>query len=1302
MTEALINLTRPQFESLMEEQGLENATEGILLDATHQLQMQDNPITLESLKSGTHPILDRLDRYKGLEPDERQLGEEEILTIFTNVQDYGRYDPGSDTSGAVEAATSGAGRMIPESIGAYGGWKAGLTAATPIASLIPPIGWGLLGRGLVYAVGGVGGSILGAIGAGAIEDAVIGEADPVVPSLEPSYRGGETAMIALSMLATPWKLNPNIPKASTGSLEFLENFKTLSSGKYKDVADKGFETWATNAGFTTAQAAKLLDVANKARESATRGRMFGAAYGANLGFTRFNPAGYLTDPRKGPKAARLLAGIEGGVERSMQLAREKPLAFGILETVRAGGTGLGAATAQYIDPYGDVSRVAGELTGSLIVPLPVTLAAEYTPDVWNFLIRWWGKSKNTEGLLEDKLKKDGATRIMKALRASQEYIDEVEADGKVVLTADEKLSRFINELDEAAKKDLGTDKDGKPVVLSVADLADELGLDFGPTLKTIQDELAKTSVDLQSATDAGRASLRAGAENSISTLTATGDPLALAAAARIQQGLFEQNILDNMEGGVSKLVNAANKIVGGTGVQGASTRPELSKRLYDILEQNINQSKERERRFWKDVKYYPLTQFFSRNGREISQPNVLQLLDRSVNRGGLRLGSKGAQRDLNNAIGNYAADIEDLRLYFQQGEGRNPATSTRFFEMRSGIQNNARQLRQKGDLVNARRLDQISDALLRDLTGMRDNTSVAYNNARAYTFARNNVFTRSFLKSLDAYDAKGGLVLEPENLLKKAFEGGYNNVAKRFDQIKAAGRFLVHEAGYSEEAVRMMEADDIMTAALQDSLRQIVDRKVIKNPATGEAVETFVVNPTKLQNLKDKPGTQELFFMLPDLETDLANAQTAQNAFDNMLLVDTNKIKPSAMAMQGFDEEQLATLYGTKAFQWVVQTENPADAVTNALDAKHPTIALNALYKMVDNANPEDLAAKEFTKQQAFQGLTQAIFKHAWTKADSGASAAPNGNVLQSVLFRQIPGVNPSVKLSLRDWMVSKGLAVNTKEELEQRLAQKLPGGGSPLPVPVMDDVQEAVNRLRGVEEAFKTGNFENILFKNPSLGKLFYTRIVGATFGGWIQSKMKQLLGLPQMSGGLIAEQTGSELVQRVLLRGPESQRVKIMTDLFSNPKALSALLKDIKTKEDLDNSVEILAKFFAPMLRQGAVRAPIGIREAVEEDIEPVVEETIEEEPVVEETVVEEPVVEEPVPPPVSAVTPPTPVPATAPSPTNLLASAPLQPRPTIASAPQAPTDRARFAALFPFDSTSALIRQQSANQGIGSLVG
>jgi hypothetical protein len=514
------------------------------------------------------------------------------------------------------------------------------------------------------------------------------------------------------------------------------------------------------------------------------------------------------------------------------------------------------------------------------------------------------------------------------------------------------------------------------------------------------------------------------------------------------------------------------------------------------------------------------------------------------------------------------------------------------------------------------------------------------------------------LSDLTATDRNRGLVLDPQNLLDAAFRGGNLSTAKRFDQIKAAGRFLVDEGGIDEIEAQIMDADSLMSAALRDSLGKVMDSKRIPNPANpDEMIETFVVNQTKLDTWKGQPGTKELFALLPDLEVDLADAVSAQRAFDNMLTDVSNTMSPSRAKQLGFNEEQINNLYKTKAFQSVLEFEDPGKAVAQALSSQRPGLALNSLYRMVDEAN---YANSEFTREQAMAGLKAAIYNNALTKANNTAGL-PNGDALQKALFTDLPGLGQNAKFSMKDFMLSKGLA----DEAE------------------MDLVQKAIKTLRGVEEAFATNNFENVLFKNPSMAKLFYVRIGGATFGAAAQNQLKKFLGMPQMSGGLIAEQTGSDLVQRVLLRGPETQRIKVMTEMFQNPKLLAAMMKDINDKKQADAAMSALEKVFEPLARQTGRRLPIGIRPVIEE----------------EDYTPPEPAPRPMSPPPnlppanqqgslnPPALNIPTQSADAAPMPTQLASAAP-QP-----SSPSGQVDRARFAALFPEDRDL---------MGIGSLMG
>jgi len=248
----------------------------------------------------------------------------------------------------------------------------------------------------------------------------------------------------------------------------------------------------------------------------------------------------------------------------------------------------------------------------------------------------------------------------------------------------------------------------------------------------------------------------------------------------------------------------------------------------------------------------------------------------------------------------------------------------------------------------------------------------------------------------------------------------------------------------------------------------------------------------------------------------------------------------------------------------------------------------------------------------------------------------------------------------MKDFMINKGLATEAE----------------------MNEVQKAVKTLRGVEEAFATNNFENVLFKNPSMAKLMYLRIGGATFGAFGQQQLKKFLNMPQMSGGLIAEQTGSDLAQRVLLRGPETQRLKVMTEMFSNPKLLAAMMKEINDKKQRDNAMSVIEKAFEPLARQTGRRIPLGVRPVTEEEY------TLPEQ---ESRPMNLP---QNLPPnnPQGAINPP----VQTPTPNSGPALGPVQQQPAAVqsvSQGSGPVDRTKFAALFPEDRELL---------GIGSLMG
>jgi hypothetical protein len=118
---------------------------------------------------------------------------------------------------------------------------------------------------------------------------------------------------------------------------------------------------------------------------------------------------------KGPVSTRVVGGIEGGIEKSMAAARDKPGRFLLAEALVAGGSGLGAAIAQEAAPYDESARLGGELIGSLVVPIPVQLAVDSGPEfmrgVFRTMREWWGKGTDEtarQGIMRGKLEKDAA------------------------------------------------------------------------------------------------------------------------------------------------------------------------------------------------------------------------------------------------------------------------------------------------------------------------------------------------------------------------------------------------------------------------------------------------------------------------------------------------------------------------------------------------------------------------------------------------------------------------------------------------------------------------------------------------------------------------------------------------------------------------------------------------------------------------------------------------------------------------------------------------------------------------------
>ena len=1232
--------TPESFQEGVKEQGLSNLTAAII-----DLQAEIAPkglFSYETLKDGTAPLLDLMPGFSDYASGakERQLTDEQMLPFFTNVQDFG----GGDNAVWL-AMLDKAKRTAPKSVGGFAGAVKGAQYAAKLPVPHPLLKLGVIG------IGTTAGYLFGDYLGSEASEFAFGKEYPVTPSLQAAVNAAETATYGISFLGTPWALPTK--EGAIGAVRFLDNWKKVTQGTAKSAAGKkGY--------FDPNRMAELI-----AAEEALGAKAFSRAMQAK------SPTGNLLqrfvkpDPRKGPLSARFAGGVERGVVESAKAARRNPYATAFYEALAITGSTAGSFGAEVAFPGSPTARIGGELVGGFLPPLvtkPILVGLEkMTRGTFNAI------SDTLSGEAKVRFEKRMSTDAAKRLLGAMENSDEVQQNPELIDMA----IRLLGE-------DL-VDANGKPI--ADASISAFFAAKGSPELARvwarIEQELGRTSDELSVASAKGREAYIQGAKNAIISAAQSGDVEALQASAFVAQRLFEDTIANSLNKSVSRLNAAAEKVMNRPRTGGPKLN--LAKKLHEVLDAQLKATKQTESVLWNAIEDLPMSRFVDKNGEELALPNFLAVLEEPMRNGGVKSASKSGNLDFRDALGsNLVEEIEEFQDYFsRQARGElteddvNPFTTAVLWDIRGQILDKAQYFRNQGKPQLALKMDNFARAALTDLLNAPEDFGQAYNIARAYTKARNDVYTRSFLGDLEDTTKEGGLRIAPEALIDKLFQGGSNATYLRIQDIINANKFVLGQ-NIEGGARRAASIHQTLGNIVRDQQRKIMDSKTVKyvDPETGETIteEALVVNPKKLQDYLEAPETQELFRLFPQIKDDLADAATAQKTFD--------ALGPELKLLRESDS--------TKAFMNVLEsnTENPASAVAIALRSKKPAASMNELLALAKRNEPVVGAnGIEYSPEQVMQGFRTAILDWAITRA-GGTGYAFNPRAMQDALFGSVKGADPKAAMRLSSWMIDNG--VMDKEHLGM--------------------IQKALKEMINVEEAFMSGNVENVLFKKPSGAKLFQARMIGATLGARSQQAFDNLLkkiglgGGGGMGGGLVAASEGSKQTLNLFFRMPEAARVRVMGELMQNKRALASFIQEAQTagqQKGMFNRMKSILTGFG--MEQVGRRSPY-IGRAVSEEIES--DDTVtppsyietgpqdDEVEVIKESSVQVPIEQPPLPSQPAAPT------------TSVASAAPVQPGPiTPPPAASGPVDRSRYAAMFPTDIASGMIRQR---QGIGSFMG
>ena len=670
------NFTPQGFTAAVDEMGVTSTTMAVFDTVAETIP----ELSYENFKNGTFPGFDELpadNSLKNMTQEERaeffagENGDYRMLPFVSNVQDFGLYTEDGGSGAYGRSMTEKGLRTLLPGAGAASGSAGFLAGASKLANLIPPYNPALVGLRLgIQGIGFLSGMMLGNEAGRMATDAVAGAEDPVVPELRPGRNMVETTIYGLTGLAQPWMVPSN---AKTGAVDFLDNFYSIASGAVRPTLRDGTVLAAREMGVTTGQATKAL----AAKEASQVGPMLGnwrdkfkVLDPVSRQFV-YNPAGYVFDPRKGPASMRAVSGVTGGLTNAFEAARNNPAMFIGLESLMASLSGVGANMAEQVDPGDAVTRAGFEVAFPLApvaAAFPLIQVAQLSKaglskikeGVKSYFSTSGRPSGEVEGLLESGTAVDGGQRLLDALtRISVEYSGADGSDGLGEAGIDTLLDALINYAPPV-------DANGRAIKVTTAQLAESMGLPYEATLKNIEVELGARSDEMSMAADNGRDFMLQRAKEGIFLLVKQGTPEAMQAAATLQNYVFQQNIMENTEVAVNRLLTAAKQVTSSTDQEltSSSNRVELGRAMYDVMINQIEASKKRMNLLYENVGDDVVTTFTNAQGETQSVPNVVTLLNSLKRKGGLKYATTGRNADIYKAMGPYKDDFDALADYF--------------------------------------------------------------------------------------------------------------------------------------------------------------------------------------------------------------------------------------------------------------------------------------------------------------------------------------------------------------------------------------------------------------------------------------------------------------------------------------------------------------------------------------------------------------------------------------------------------------------------------------------------------------
>jgi hypothetical protein len=605
---------------------------------------------------------------------------------------------------------------------------------------------------------------------------------------------------------------------------------------------------------------------------------------------------------------------------------------------------------------------------------------------------------------------------------------------------------------------------------------------------------------------------------------------------------------------------------------------------------------------------------------------------------------------------------------------------------------------QKYDAATRMLAGQIAEALEDDIANFAAYGSGGMTNqqrsdllaARAFHKAHSDVYKRSFVGEVLKKDQEGAFKMDHKTLFDKLFTERFAINQTNFEDIQAVGEFAKKQG--------LIGAEDTVNTLVG------LQNKILRNVrAFAYDVKTKTYKKEKIEQWLDNNKNLETVF--PDVFNDLRNFDNANVVLNNVIDKNNTQLKhiKSQMNFGALLRNAKGDLRSspTAAIQEALTAGKDVwlklDALINVIPKKGEELKQKVwVFRNPDNGNPiriyNQKEANDFLsahpnfdykietltvdRDKAIEGFKDSFFEYLMYGGGTQGKLKRPDVIYQELFVKQItPTIDPSLRGARRKNMVSLTLA--------EFLTQK--------GIFTETDVKTARSALEGLIKT-QTSDLTDLIgtdFQEARPLIDFGLGVFGSAVGTRSQALFTGGQGGP---GSIIAAGKGAEAMRNIFLRIPQSQKSLLTAKLLQDPELLAKMLREYG--DDETTAMGLVQSITNYLKKQGFTILPFRsfqsqvMTDDVEKDEEgqfnPFAPEL--EEPIVKK----DPTIE------TSAVVPePRVSPVQTPNPLLISQNLPqARPQPAAASGP---VDRTKYAALFPNDMASSMIKG-----GIGGLMG